>query len=129
MNEIKLDDLITELTAIEEDRSEENNYPPKGTEETALIVWLDEEAFTVVAHTGRFFHSHFIDAGLQEDELNISTVERDPGVYVFSGGKVWESRDWETGVVDDYGIDGLWRLANAKDLKDFDYEAFDVRVN
>ncbi len=119
MNKAHLDDL---LTPIEEEPDPE--YPPKGTEETALILAIDCDNFTVLAHTGRFMHAQLVCAGVDGEYIGLNTEDVvDPGYWVMEKGSYWESRDWETNVVDDGGLDGEWRRAALED-----FAAFDLRL-
>jgi hypothetical protein len=103
---------------IEDEHTPEENYPPKGTPERALLVVIDCDDYHVVDYTGRFFHGQIACAGVQGEEVGITGVpDDDPGVYVFENGKPWTTTDWETGVVDDYGIDGDFRKATLEEYQ------------
>lgn len=100
----------------------EDDYPPIGTPERALIIAIDCDNFHVLAHTGRFFHAQRNLAGLDGEEIGLDRDPNlEPGYYVFEGGNAWQHRDWETGVIDDYGLGGTWRQPTRAD-----FEAFEV---
>ena len=115
----KPEETITdELTIKPDEFNPDDHYPPKGTPETALVVTLTCDQYHVVHHTGRYFHAQVECAGYHGEEVGIDDVPDEPGVWYFSGGKPWTSKDWETGVIDDGGISGDWRRATAEDFKD-----------
>ena len=101
----------------EQEQEAIDNYPPKGTPETAIIVSLDCEIYSVIWHTGRFFHAQCVHAGLLYEEIGLSDVPDEPGIWWFENGKPWHTTDWETGVPDDYGMDGDWRKATKEDFE------------
>jgi hypothetical protein len=102
---------------IEGEHTPEENYPPKGTPERALLVVINCDNYHVVDYTGRFFHGQIACAEVQGEEVGICDVPDDPGVYVFENGKPWTTTDWETGVVDDYGINGDFRKATFEEYQ------------
>tara|TARA_R100001086_G_scaffold205174_1_gene121042 strand:- start:1377 stop:1745 length:369 start_codon:yes stop_codon:yes gene_type:complete len=110
------------LNVFEEEEPRSDEYPPKGTPEEAIIIALDEETYRVLAHTGRFFHAQLVGAGVDGMEVGISDVPSDPGIWFFSEGSYWSSKDWETGIVDDYGISGKIRKATKEDFDKFNLE-------
>lgn len=97
--------------------SPEEDYPPKGTPERALLVVINCDNYHVVDYTGRFLHAQIACAGYQGEEVGIRGVPDDPGVYVFENGKPWNGTDWETGVIDDFGIDGDFRPATFEEYQ------------
>ncbi len=105
-----------EFGPLEKDDDPEDRYPPKGTPETAIVINLDEDAYSILHHTGRYFHGQLVVAGLIGEEIGIMDVPTDPGVWTFEDGKYWTHTDWETGIVDDYGISGSWRKATPDDF-------------
>lgn len=98
-----------------DDPNLEENYPPLGTPETALVVVLDEDRFEIIAHTGRFFHGMLNCAGYGSEEVGL-VVEPDlsPGVYVVENCSVSAGEDWCEAT-------GTWRKANVNDLIDFEF--------
>lgn len=103
-------------------KNPEDEYPPIGTPETAIVIVINCDNYEVVDYTGRFFHAQIGCAGFHGEEIGITNVPDSPGVYVMDNGKPWEGKDWETGIVDDYGIEGDWRLATKEDFKRFDVD-------
>lgn len=99
-----------------EDNEAENSYPPVGTPETAIVVVIDSENFKILAHTGRYFHGTCVCAGYTGEESGLCGVPDEPGFYFFYDGKVWTSQCWETGIVDDWGIEGSFRKATPEDF-------------
>lgn len=115
-------DELSNLQPRVDDYAPEDDYPPKGTPNTALIISITKDQYTVLAHTGRYFHGQINCAGLSGEEVGISNVPDEPGVWVLEDGAPWSSRDWETGIVDDYGIEGTFRKATPADFEKFGLE-------
>lgn len=108
---------MAELVIMEAAADDPNDhYPPKGTPETCLIIAIDSDNFRTLAHTGRFFHAQLNCAGFDGEELGLEGVPDEPGFWVMEAGQTWSHRDWETGIVDDYGCGGVWRPALATDF-------------
>mgnify|MGYP001087576777 CR=1 FL=1 len=111
------------LNILEETKDEpdaDDDYPPVGTPERALILAIDADNFTVLAHTGRFFHAQIACAGYDGEEVGIERpADLEPGYYVYEGTKAWERKDWETGLIDDYGLGGALRPATHADFFTF----------
>lgn len=105
-------------TIMPDEDDPNENYPPKGTPEFAIVINITCDQYIVLYHTGRYFHAQINCAGFNGEEIGITNVPDEPGVWVFENGKPWDHKDWETGIVDDYGITGDWRPAIAKDIKD-----------
>ena len=104
-------------------------YPDKGTPNTALICALDCEGYTVISHTGRFFFAQCADAGYSGEEVGVSNLpDDDPGFWVMENGVTWESTDWESGIVDDYGIEGDFRKPTMVDFIRYDFP-YPLHVN
>lgn len=110
------------MTIMEDEDSAEENYPPKGTPESALVIVLNCDIYDVLGHTGRFFHGECECAGFKGEEVYVDDVPDEPGYFVFENGEPWSHRDWETGYVDDYGISGDWRKARLDDFAKFGVE-------
>lgn len=111
---------MPEMKIVPEDldpNAAEENYPAKGTPETALVVSLTCDQYHVIHHTGRYFYGQVECAGFQGEDVGISDVPDEPGIWVFESGKVWTSTDWETGIQDDFGIEGTWRKARPEDFE------------
>lgn len=105
-----------EAIAEPETPSNEDMYPPIGTPETALLAVLYSDNYKVLAHTGRYFHGTCACAGFDGEETGITNVPDEPGFYFFHTGKPWAHKCWETGVADDFGIDGEFRKATPEDF-------------
>lgn len=102
------------IIAVKDSDDPADYYPPIGTPEAALVISLAGDNFTVIAHTGRFFHGQIGCAGYNGEELGMTgSGDLDLGYYVFENGKPWSYDD-------DCGIDGDWRPATPKDFIDFD---------
>lgn len=99
------------------DPNDEKNYPAMGTPNTALLAVLDNETYKVLDHKGRFFHAQLNCAGVDGIEVGIDGVPDEPGFYVFYDGTPWTTKDWESGHVDDYGIEGKFRKARPEDFE------------
>ncbi len=107
------------MTPIEEEP--DPGYPPIGTPETALVLAIDCDNYPVLGHTGRYMHAQMVCAGVDGQEVGLNTDQLDvagwePGYCVLERGVFWESRDCETNVVDDCGLDGHWRRAVSEDF-------------
>lgn len=101
----------------------EERYPPMETPDTALVLSLDgDQNLTVLSHTGRFFFAQCVHAGVDGEEVGISNPPEEPGYWVLEGGVSWTSTDWESGYVDDYGIEGDWRRAAMVDFIKYDVD-------
>lgn len=99
----------------------EEVYPPVGTPDTALVSSLDGDYnYTILGHTGRYFFGMCVEAGYCGEESGISNPPEEPGYWVMEGGGVWTSTDWESGLQDDYGIEGDWRRATMVDFIKYD---------
>lgn len=105
-----------------DDESPMPEYPPQGTPDEAIIMSYDgDQGYVVLAHHGRFFHAQCVEAGFDGEEVGVDFAP-DVGLWVFENGQPWEGRDWETGMVDDYGISGDWRKPTPRDFKRFGIE-------
>lgn len=109
--------LITE--AEPEGYNPEDDYPPIEEPNEALGLSLDGDCnYWILAHTGRYLHGQIECAGMNGEESGISFPD-EIGYFVLENGKGWNSRDWETGIVDDYGLDGDTRPALYADFVKF----------
>jgi hypothetical protein len=73
--------------------------------EALVIAWYSDrgeiEAHVLMKSGISFFYTDgdgCSDCGIEEPE--------EPGLWILKNGKSWVGRDWETGVVDEWGIDG-----------------------
>ncbi len=105
------------MTPVEPDYDPANDYPPKGTPETALVIVINEELFEVLDHTGRYFHGMINCAGYSGVDILIDAVPDEPGYWVFENGVSW--KDHYEG---DYGISGDWRKARLSDFTKYSVE-------
>lgn len=115
-----VDFIILEEDDDSPDRDE--NYPPIGTPDACLGLSLDGDAtFTILGHTGRFFHAQCNCAGFWGEEVGIDFPDF-IGYFVLEKGVTWNTIDWESGEVDDYGINGDIRPAELKDFIHFNVD-------
>lgn len=113
-----LSKLITEIEPEQDDPND--NYPPMDEPNGALGLSLDGDCnYWILAHTGRYLHGQITCAGMNGEESGTPFPE-EIGYFVLEDGKGWNSRDWETGIVDDYGLDGETRPALYADFVKFD---------
>ena len=111
-----------ELIESSDEYDPRDYYPPMDEENACLGLSLDGDCnFAILGHTGRFFHAQCEDAGFNGEEVGIDFPDW-IGYFVLDGGTTWESRDWESGHVDDYGCSGNVRHATAEDFVRFDVE-------
>ena len=104
----------------------EPKYLPKDTPETALVFVWDCDNYKVLGYTGKFMHGQCGYAGFDGVEVGLNAGEceligKGFGYFVMENGNFWEHRDWETNIVDDCGINGVWRKATREDFKTFNY--------
>lgn len=117
-------DLIK--TIDDEDDDNHSDEPPKNEPNEALICYTGNEIGTVLAHKGRFFYWQDYAVGpyggLDEYGINLPP-EDEPGFWVLENcNRPWSSTDWETGIVDDFGVDGQYRRPTKQDFIKFGRE-------
>ena len=102
-----------------------DHYPPKGTEEACLILSLGNEQFTVLGHTGRYFHGQCACAGYDGEEVGIAeAMDLDHGYWVMEKGRVYGGGGPDMrGEYDDPEVGGEWRRARLSDFKRFNVDA------
>ena len=71
---------------------------------TEWIVAVDVEGNVSILKSPNI-HDSFFDAGMKAEYIGLPfEVDQPPGVYQWKC-RLSESRDWESGLVDDYGFD------------------------
>lgn len=93
----------------------ENHYPPIGTEESAMVLVISSDNFTVLSHTGRFMHGQCNCAGFDGEEIGLKNVPDEPGYWVLRNGTMDCGEDW----ADLYGD---WSEATLDDFTRFDID-------
>lgn len=111
-----LDDVLRTVSPDREVGPRDEDRPPRGTPETALLAALGEDSYHVLHHTGRYFYGTCELAGFTDEEVGIRGVPDEPGYYVLEDGKVGTWKDWETGLCEDVWVDGRIRKARPEDF-------------
>lgn len=80
----------------------------KNERNMALILAVKDTDYdgvilSVLDHRGVFFHW---ETGCKTIEDNFERSIKEAGLYFFNHGKTWNHKDYETGIIEDYGIDG-----------------------
>lgn len=114
---------MAELIFTEPEYNPDNDYPPEGTEESALCLFIDSDTFTVIEHTGRFLHGSINCAGSSGEEVGFTPSERpdEPGYWVFRNGTVIDTSHWEHPRTE-FELSGDWAPAQPEDFARFGVE-------
>lgn len=75
--------------------------------EALILAWLSEDGdidTQILDGRGSFFFWN-LENGRSCDDFGVMCPEG-PGLWLLTKGEPWSSRDWESGMVDDYGLDG-----------------------
>lgn len=88
--------------------------------DTCLALVSGYGDYRVVAHRGRFFQYEVADVGLQGEDISIPRPPREPGAYVFEGGRLMGGGvNPGVNLHEELFLLGQWRPAVAEDQRLF----------
>lgn len=112
---------MTELSIVLADFDPADHYPPEDEENSALVLAIDCDTFTVIEHTGRFLHGSINCAGYKGIDTGIAGCPDEPGYWVMRNGTVIDTSHWEHPGTE-FELQGDWAPAQPEDFARFGVE-------